>query len=40
MERSWKADSLSAGQEIPRLLYSPNFHNNVHKSPPLDSIQS
>jgi hypothetical protein len=35
---SWKADSLSAGQEIQRPLYSPEVHYRFNKSPPLAPI--
>jgi len=32
---SWIADSLSAGKEIQRPLYSPEVHYLFHKGPPL-----
>jgi len=42
MEQSYylESDSISAGQEIPRLLLNPTVHYGVHNSPPLFSILS
>jgi hypothetical protein len=37
---SWEADSRSASQEIPRLLWNPKAYYSVHNSPPLVPILS
>jgi len=31
---SWEANSSSANQEIPRILWNPKFRYRVHKSTP------
>jgi hypothetical protein len=40
LRTSWEANSNSAGQEIPQLLWDPKAHHCVHKSPPLDPTLS
>jgi hypothetical protein len=30
---SWECNSRSASEEIPRLLWNPEFHYRVHKDP-------
>jgi hypothetical protein len=37
---SGEADRFSAAQEIPRILWNPKVHQNIHNSPPPAAVLS